>query len=54
MGKKKFFNALREYYETYRFKQATTQDFLNIIHKCDNSEKVNYVIKKFIDPNYLK
>lgn len=54
MGKKKFFNALREYYETYRFKQTTTQDFLNIIHKYDNSEKVNYVIKKFIDPNYLK
>lgn len=54
MGKTKFFKALQDYYQTYYLKQATTQDFLNIIRKYDNSEKVNYVIKKFIDPNYLK
>lgn len=53
MGKKKFFNALHDYYETYYLKQATTQDFLNIIRKYDNSKKVNYVINQFIDPNYL-
>ena len=53
MGKNKFFNALHDYYGTYKFKQATTQDFLNIIHKYDNSDKVNNVIKKFIDPAYL-
>lgn len=53
MGKTKFFNALHDYYQTYYLKQATTQDFLNIIRKYDNSKKVNYVIKQYIDPNYL-
>ncbi len=53
MGKTKFFNALHEYYQTYYLKQATTQDFLKIIRKYDNSKKVNYIINQFIDPNYL-
>lgn len=50
MGKNKFFDALQDYYQTYYLKQATTQDFLNIIRKYDNS---NNVINKFIDPKYL-
>lgn len=54
MGKQKFFAALRDYYQTYHFKQATTQDFLNIIKKYDDSAKVNFIISKFIDPAYLK
>lgn len=54
MGKQKFFAALHEYYETYKFKQATTQDFLNIIRQYDNSANVNYIIKQFIDPAYLR
>lgn len=54
MGKEKFFRALQDYYQTYYLKQATTQNFLNIIRKYDNSKKVNYVINKFVDPNYLR
>lgn len=54
MGRNKFFQALQDYYHTYYLKQATTQDFLNIIRKYDNSKKVNYVINKFVDPNYLR
>ena len=53
MGENKFFDALHDYYQTYYLKQATTQDFLNIISKYDNSKKVNNVINKFIDPKYL-
>lgn len=53
MGENKFFDALHDYYQTYYLKQATTQDFLNIIRKYDNSKKVNNVINKFIDPKYL-
>ena len=48
MGENKFFDALHDYYQTYYLKQATTQDFLNIISKYDNSKKVNNVINKFI------
>ncbi len=36
MGETKFFDALHDYYQTYYLKQATTQDFLNIISKYDN------------------
>ncbi|KRL83034.1 aminopeptidase [Lactobacillus ultunensis DSM 16047] len=54
MGKNKFFAALHDYYQTYYLKQATTQDFLNIIRKYDNSKKVNYIINRFIDSNYLR
>ena len=53
MGETKFFDDLHDYYQTYYLKQATTQDFLNIIRKYDNSKKVNNVINKFIDPKYL-
>ena len=53
MGENKFFDALHDYYQTYYLKQATTQDFLKIIRKYDNSKKVNDVINKFIDPKYL-
>ena len=53
MGENKFFDALHDYYQTYYLKQATAQDFLNIIRKYDNSKKVNNVINKFIDPKYL-
>lgn len=53
MGENKLFAALHDYYQTYYLKQATTQDFLNIIRKYDNSKKVNNVINKFIDPKYL-
>lgn len=53
MGETKFFDALHDYYQTYYLKQATAQDFLNIIRKYDNSKKVNNVINKFIDPKYL-
>ena len=53
MGETKFFDALHDYYQTYYLKQATAQDFLNIIRKYNNSKKVNNVINKFIDPKYL-
>lgn len=33
MGDEAFIKALREYFETYKFKNATTEDFYNIIQK---------------------
>ncbi|RVU71046.1 MULTISPECIES: M1 family metallopeptidase [Lactobacillus] len=53
MGKEKFFNAMKDYCQTYYMKQATGKDFLAVIRKYDNSEQVNQIINKFIDPKFL-
>jgi len=37
MGDDDFIKALREYFETYKFKNATTEDFYNIVQK--NTDK---------------
>jgi hypothetical protein len=38
MGDENFFNCLREYYESYQFKNATTQDFYIICQKNTKKE----------------
>lgn len=48
MGDAKFFAAMKEYYQTYYLKEATTKGFLAIIAKHDNSQAVQAVISKFI------
>ena len=48
MGENEFFYALRVYYRTYYLKEATTEDFLDIIRKVDKSGKVEEIIKKYI------
>lgn len=53
MGQKKFYQAMRDYVHTYYFKQATGKDFLAIIRKYDDSKKVDKVINRFINPEFL-
>jgi len=38
MGDEAFIKALREYFETYKFKNATTEDFYSIIQKNTNKD----------------
>ncbi|MFR4968476.1 MAG: M1 family metallopeptidase [Lactobacillus kalixensis] len=54
MGEKKFYAAMKDYCQTYQFKQPTGRDFLNMIKKYDDSAKVQKVIDNFIDPQYLR
>jgi Aminopeptidase N len=53
MGAGDFHKAVKEYYQDYYLKEATTKDFLNVITKYDNSKKVKNVINRFIDKKYL-
>lgn len=48
MGDNEFFHALRSYYKAYYLKEATTEDFLNVIRAVNRSEKVEQVIQKYI------
>ncbi len=48
MGDQKFFAAMKEYYNTYCLKEATTADFLKIVRKHDDSAKVEEVISRYI------
>lgn len=48
MGKENFYKAIREYYENYKFKEATTEDFINIIKKYGNDE-TKKIISKYIE-----
>ncbi|MDE7425818.1 MAG: Ig-like domain-containing protein [Lachnospiraceae bacterium] len=48
MGDNEFFHALRSYYKAYYLKEATTEDFLNVIQAVNHSEKVEQVIQKYI------
>ncbi|MGN1419910.1 MAG: M1 family metallopeptidase [Eubacterium sp.] len=48
MGEEMFQNAMREYYETYKFKIANTESFINIIKKYNSSNEINTVINKYI------
>lgn len=38
MGDEAFFKALKEYFTTYKFKNATTEDFYNILQKNTNKD----------------
>ena len=50
MGDQKFFAAMKEYYRTYCLKEAATEDFLQIIRNHDDSEKLEEVIGRYIEP----
>lgn len=41
MGDEAFLKALREYFDTYKFKNATTKDFYNIMQKNTNKDLKN-------------
>ncbi|MBP3222933.1 MAG: M1 family metallopeptidase [Actinomycetaceae bacterium] len=44
MGDEKFYAFLKDFYQTYYLKVATTDDVLSLIKKHDNSEKVQEII----------
>ena len=48
MGDDMFFQMLHKYYETYRFKLATTQDFLTIVRSFRNDAAINEIIHRYI------
>ena len=48
MGDDMFFKMLHKYYETYRFKLATTQDFLTIVRSFRNDAAINEIIHRYI------
>lgn len=48
MGDDMFFQMLHKYYETYRFKLATTQDFLAIARSFRNDAAINEIIHRYI------
>ena len=54
MGEEKFGRFLKEYYNEFLLKKATTSDVLRLVRKQDNGKAVNEVIKKYINTAYLK
>ena len=48
MGDDMFFQMLNKYYETYRFKLATTQDFLTTVRSFRNDAAINEIIHRYI------
>lgn len=48
LGEEDFQNALREYYNSYKYKIAQTKDFLKIIKKYDADNKADKIINKYI------
>ncbi len=48
MGDDRFFSMMREYYKTYCLKEAAGKDFVDLIHKYDDSKKVQRVIDRYI------
>lgn len=47
MGEEAFFRAMREYYDTYSFKQATTEGFVNIM-KHNSAVGIDDLVSKYI------
>lgn len=54
MGQKRFYQMLQNYYQTYYLKQATGRDFLSIVQKYDHRPKVERLIHRYINPQYLR
>lgn len=48
MGETKFDAFLQDYYKTYMLGRATTDDFLRVLRRHDNSKQVNGIIGLFI------
>ena len=48
MGDAEFFSMLQGYYDTYRFSEVTTSDFVSFVKTYDDSESVDKVISKYI------
>ena len=48
MGDDQFFSMMREYYKTYCLKEAAGKDFIDLIYKYDDSEKVDSIIARYI------
>lgn len=48
MGSQTFNKALKDYYDTYRFKISSTDDFIDIIRSYDPTGKTQNTIDKFI------
>lgn len=51
MGDQTFFDLLKKYYETYRFQIATTDDFLKLVRSEKDDEKVEKIIRKYVETN---
>lgn len=48
MGNKAFFKMMRDYCNTYAFKEATTEVFLKKVYEYNKSEKVKQVVEQFL------
>lgn len=48
MGDGVFFPMLQEYYKAYSFKECTTQDFIKMVQRFDDSEDVKRILKKYL------
>lgn len=48
MGNKVFFKMMRDYCNTYAFKEAATEDFLKKVYEYNKSEKVKQVVEQFL------
>lgn len=49
LGEEEFESALKEYYNTYKYKIAKTEDFLKFVKKYDTDNKTDSIIKKYIE-----
>lgn len=45
IGEQKFFNALKTYYKTYAFENATTKDFIDVIEHVSDLELENKIME---------
>lgn len=52
MGDKTFFKMLQNYYQKYQFQIVTTNDFLAMVRKYQDGEKVERIIRKYVDDDF--
>ena len=53
VGEQKFLEILQKYYQTFVFKNASIQDFLDIVKEVTNSKVNDYLTKAISDSNYF-
>ena len=51
MNENTFYQMMQDYYQTYYFKEVTTDDFINKVYQYNKSQKVKQIINDYLDIN---
>ena len=49
MNENTFYQMMQDYYQTYYFKEVTTDDFINKVYQYNKSQKVKQIINDYLD-----